>query len=285
MADRVVRAVTDGPRRRIGLGTGLGLFTALIVLVASGFFAAAPSAQTVHARATATSKASGQQAAKASGQQAAGAASSSADKSTGQASAQPTTPQLSPAQINSDVSALLSKMTVAEKFGQLEMAAPDGPNGAPGDLISEAQNGQIGSVLDLVGVKNINQVQQAALQSRLHIPLIFGLDVIHGYKTMFPVPLGEAASWNPPLVENDESVSAAEATADGIKWTFNPMVDITRDARWGRVVEGAGEDPFLGSAIAAAKVKGYQGNNFAASRQDGGDDQALRRLRCPGRRP
>ena len=256
MADRVVRAVTDGPRRRIGLGTGLGLFTALIVLVASGFFAAAPSAQTVHARATTTSKASGQQAA---------GASSSADKSTGQASDQPTTPQPSPAQINSDVSALLSKMTVAEKFGQLEMAAPDGANGAPGDLISEAQNGQIGSVLDLVGVKNINQVQQAALQSRLHIPLIFGLDVIHGYKTMFPVPLGEAASWNPPLVENDESVSAAEATADGIKWTFNPMVDITRDARWGRVVEGAGEDPFLGSAIAAAKVKGYQGNNFAAS--------------------
>jgi beta-glucosidase len=266
MADRVVRAVTDGARRRIGVGTGLGLFGALIVLVASGFFAAAPSAQTVHARATATSTKSGQQAAAstASGQSAAGAASSSAGKSTGQASGQQTTPQLSPAQINSDVSSLLSKMTVVEKFGQLEMAAPDGANGAPGDLISEAQNGQIGSVLDLVGVKNINQVQQAALQSRLHIPLIFGLDVIHGYKTMFPVPLGEAASWNPPLVENDESVSAAEATADGIKWTFNPMVDITRDARWGRVVEGAGEDPFLGSAIAAAKVKGYQGSNFAA---------------------
>src|ERR1700729_2708868 len=184
MADRVVRAVTGGKRRRIGVGTGLGLFTALIVLVASGFFAAAPSAQIVHARATATSTASVQHAATstASGQPAAGAASSSAGKSTAQASAQPTTPQLSPAQIDSDVSTLLSKMTVAEKFGQLEMAAPDGANGAPGDLISEAQNGQIGSVLDLVGVKNINQVQRAALQSRLHIPLIFGLDVIHGYK-------------------------------------------------------------------------------------------------------
>jgi beta-glucosidase len=266
MADRVVRAVTDGKRRRIGVGTGLGLFTALIVLVASGFFAAAPSAQIVHARATATSTASGQPAATstASGEPAAGAASNSAGKSTAQASAQPTTPQLSPAQIDSDVSSLLSKMTLAEKLGQLEQAAPDGANGTPGDLINEAQNGQIGSVLDLVGVKNINQVQQAALDSRLHIPLIFGLDVIHGYKTMFPVPLGEAASWNPPLVENDESVSASEATADGIKWTFNPMVDVTRDARWGRVVEGAGEDPFLGSAIAAAKVKGYQGNNFAA---------------------
>ncbi len=119
-------------------------------------------------------------------------------------------------------------------------------------------------MLDLVGVDNINQVQQAALSSRLHIPLIFGLDVIHGYRTMFPVPLGEASSWDPASVANDESVSADEASADGIKWTFNPMVDISRDPRWGRVVEGAGEDPFLGSAIAAAKVHGYQGSNFAA---------------------
>src|ERR1035437_3140447 len=172
--------------------------------------------------------------------------------------------QLSPQQINADVTRLISKMTVAEKFGQLEMAGPDGANGAPGDLISEAQNGQIGSVLDLVGVAYINQVQQAALNSRLHIPLIFGLDVIHGYKTIFPVPLAEASSWDPALVQNDESVSASEATADGIKWTFNPMVDIARDPRWGRVVEGAGEDPFLGSAIAAAKVRGYQGSDFSA---------------------
>ena len=97
------------------------------------------------------------------------------------------------------------------------------------------------------------------------IPLIFSLDVIHGYKTMFPAPLGEASSWDPGLVGNDESVSASEATADGLKWTFNPMVDIARDARWGRVVEGAGEDPYLGSAVAAAKVRGYQGGNFAAA--------------------
>jgi len=101
--------------------------------------------------------------------------------------------------------------------------------------------------------------------SPLRIPLIFGLDVIHGYRTMFPVPLGEAATWDPSQVEQDESVSADEAAADGIKWTFNPMVDISRDPRWGRVVEGAGEDPFLGSAIAAAKVKGYQGDDFAAT--------------------
>lgn len=166
--------------------------------------------------------------------------------------------------INAKVTALLAKMTVAEKFGQLTMAGPDGANGAPGDLISQAQSGQIGSVLDLTGVSNIDAVQQAALNSRLHIPLIFGLDVIHGYRTIFPVPLAESSSWDPSLVENDEAVSADEATADGIKWTFNPMVDITRDPRWGRVVEGAGEDPYLGSAIAAAKVEGYQGSNYAA---------------------
>jgi beta-glucosidase len=145
------------------------------------------------------------------------------------------------------------------------MAGPDGTNGTPGPkLLAAAKAGTIGSVLDLVGVKNINDAQQAALHSRLHIPLIFSLDVIHGYKTMFPVPLGEAATWDPATVRTDEAVSAREATADGIKWTFNPMVDISRDPRWGRVVEGAGEDPFLGSAIAAAKVRGYQGNDFSA---------------------
>ncbi len=273
MADRVVRAVSDRPRRRIGFGAGLALLTALVVTIASGVFATAPSAHTVRAKAAATTQTTGQQTAKQAssaprpaGQSGAqqSAQKSAAQSSSNQQSNQEATPHLSPAQINSDVSALLSKMTLDEKFGQLEQAAPDGPNGTPGDLISEAENGRIGSVLDLVGVTNINQVQRAALQSRLHIPLIFGLDVIHGYKTMFPVPLGEAASWDPSLVKNDESVSASEATADGIKWTFNPMVDISRDARWGRVVEGAGEDPFLGSAIAAAKVEGYQGDNFAA---------------------
>jgi beta-glucosidase len=167
--------------------------------------------------------------------------------------------------ISAKVGALLRRMTVAEKFGQLEMSGPTGTNGAPGQvLLNEARQGQVGSVLDLVGVANINQVQQAALQSRLHIPLIFGLDVIHGYKTMFPVPIGEASSWDPTTVMNDEAVSADEAAADAIKWTFNPMVDISRDPRWGRVVEGAGEDPFLGSAIAAAKVRGYQGTDFSA---------------------
>src|SRR5690349_11787340 len=167
--------------------------------------------------------------------------------------------------ISGQVDSLIGKMTLAEKIGQLEMSGPTGPNGTPGQtLLDEVRSGQVGSVLDLVGVDNINQVQRAALQSRLHIPVIFSLDVIHGYKTIFPVPLGEASSWDPAAVGNDASVSASEATADGIKWTFNPMVDISRDPRWGRVVEGAGEDPFLGSAMAAAKVRGYQGSDFSA---------------------
>ena len=154
--------------------------------------------------------------------------------------------------ISGQVDSLIARMTLAEKIGQLEMSGPTGPNGTPGQtLLDEVRSGQVGSVLDLVGVGNINQVQQAALQSRLKIPVIFSLDVIHGYKTIFPVPIGEASSWDTGAVQRDESVSASEATADGIKWTFNPMVDISRDPRWGRVVEGAGEDPFLGSAMAA----------------------------------
>jgi beta-glucosidase len=179
---------------------------------------------------------------------------------------QPAAAALSSSQtIDQKVNALLAKMTLAEKFGQLEMAGPDGANGTPGPLLLKAaRTGTIGSVLDLVGVTNINQVQHAAMQSRLHIPLIFSLDVIHGYQTIFPVPLMEASSWNPAAITKDESVSASEATADGIKWTFNPMVDIARDPRWGRIVEGAGEDPYLGSVVAAAKILGYQGSDFAA---------------------
>jgi beta-glucosidase len=164
--------------------------------------------------------------------------------------------------INQKVSALIARMTVKEKFGQLEMSGGTPDNDAT--LVNEARAGEVGSVLDVVGVSEIDKIQRAALQSRLHIPLIFGLDVIHGYRTMFPVPLGEASTWDMPVIKNDEVVSADEATADGIKWTFNPMVDISRDPRWGRVVEGAGEDPFLGSAVAAAKVHGYQGPDFSA---------------------
>src|SRR5450432_4928248 len=225
MADRVAHVVWAKPRRRFGFGAGLAaVFIVAMAPLASGPTTPSSAARTIRASALTANQQS----------------------------------------IGAKVNALLGRMTVAEKFGQLEMAGPDGPNGTPGDLLTEAKDGQIGSVLDLVGVDQINQVQQQALGSRLGIPLIFGLDVIHGYKTMFPVPLAEASSWDPALVENDESVSASEATADGIKWTFNPMVDISRDPRWGRVVEGAGEDPYLGAAIAAAKVRGYQGSDFSA---------------------
>jgi beta-glucosidase len=226
MADLIARAGAVKPRRKIGFGVGLGVCIVVAALLAAGFSTASRAARPSAASAM-TAK-----------QQA----------------------------ISGKVNSLLRRMTVAEKFGQLEMSGPTGANGTPGDvLLKEARQGQVGSVLDLVGVANINQLQQAALQSRLHIPIIASLDVIHGYKTMFPVPIGEASSWDPAAVQKDESVSAAEATADGIKWTFNPMVDISRDPRWGRVVEGAGEDPYLGSAIAAAKVRGYQGADFSVA--------------------
>ncbi|HEX3614946.1 MAG TPA: beta-glucosidase BglX [Solirubrobacteraceae bacterium] len=229
MAERIARAVREEPRRSFGFLIGFAALVSVGVALLLG--------------ASLTSGA----AAKGRGGHRRGAASASMGR----------------AQINAKVNRLLGEMTVAEKFGQLEQAGPSTATGS--DLIPLAEKGQIGSVLDLTGVANINAVQQAAVDnSRLHIPLIFGLDVIHGYRTMFPVPLAEASSWDPALVANDESVSADEASADGIKWTFNPMVDITRDARWGRVVEGAGEDPYLGSAIAAAKVSGYQGSDFSA---------------------
>ena len=232
MSERIAAAVWEKPRRRFGLGAVLAAVGLAVVLLVSGM-----SGSSNAASASRHAQRAPQHAATAAPQQQA---------------------------INAKVDALLARMNVQQKFGQLEMAgpAPNDPTNAV--LKQEAAAGQIGSVLDLTGVDNINAVQKAALGSPLGIPLIFSLDVIHGYRTMFPVPLGEAASWDPKQVSKDESVSADEAAADGIKWTFNPMVDISRDPRWGRVVEGAGEDPFLGSAIAAAKVRGYQGNNFAA---------------------
>ena len=225
MADRVARAVRAPGRRGPWAGGGMIAAVLIAVMALSGAWAAAPSARTVRHQA-----------------------------------------RLSKAEIDAKVNALIAKMTVAEKFGQLTMSGPQGPNGTAGDvLVKEAREGQVGSILDMVGVQNINSLQKVALQSRLHIPLIFSLDVIHGYKTQFPIGLGEASTWDPALIARDEAVSASEATADGIKWTFNPMVDISRDPRWGRVEQNGGEDPFLGSAIAVAKVKGYQGNDFGAA--------------------
>src|SRR6202008_3309386 len=121
--------------------------------------------------------------------------------------------------------------------------------------------GQISSLFNVNDPHEINKYQKIAMEkSRLQIPILFGLDVIHGFKTEFPIPLGLASTWDPAIVEKASRIAAMEASAGGIRWTFSPMVDIARDARWGRMAEGAGEDPFLGSAMAAAYVRGYQGS-------------------------
>src|SRR5216684_4859847 len=126
------------------------------------------------------------------------------------------------------------------------------------------RQGKVGSLLGVLGAEQANEVQRVAVeQSRLKIPLILGYDVIHGYRTVFPVPLASAGSFDPQLIEQAERVAAKEASASGLKWVFAPMVDIARDPRWGRIVEGAGEDPYLGSVIAAAKVRGFQGKSMA----------------------
>ncbi|HEY1987240.1 MAG TPA: beta-glucosidase BglX [Terracidiphilus sp.] len=157
--------------------------------------------------------------------------------------------------------ALLKQMTVDEKVGQLNQSAgviiPGLGAEKPDELITQ---GRVGSILWLIDVKEINRLQHLAVdKSRLHIPILFGFDVIHGYRTVFPVPLAMASSWDPSVEEEAQKYAAADARAAGIQWTFTPMVDIARDARWGRIVEGAGEDPYLGAAMARAQVRGFQG--------------------------
>ena len=170
--------------------------------------------------------------------------------------------------IDAKVEALLKQMTLDEKVGQLvqySAGQPTGPGTGRTDYEEMIAKGQIGALLNVSGAKKTNDYQHLAVEkSRLHIPIVFGLDVIHGYRTEFPIPLGLASSWNPDLIEKTAAVAAREASASGIRWTFSPMVDIARDARWGRITEGAGEDPFLGSAIAAAYVRGYQGPHLDA---------------------
>jgi beta-glucosidase len=159
-------------------------------------------------------------------------------------------------------------MTLEEKVGQLvqySAGQPTGPGTGRTDYKDMIGKGQIGALFNITKARDSNAFQRIAVeQSRLHIPLLFGLDVIHGFRTEFPIPLGLASTWNPALVEKAARVAAREASATGIRWTFSPMVDITRDARWGRMAEGAGEDPFLGSAVAAAYVRGYQGARLDA---------------------
>ncbi|MEC5142965.1 beta-glucosidase BglX [Chitinophaga sp. 212800010-3] len=165
------------------------------------------------------------------------------------------------------VNALLAKMTLDEKIGQLNQYNGDWEATGPvtkdvGDKIAEIKAGQVGAVLNIMGTTHVKAFQDAAMQSRLKIPLLFGQDVIHGYSITFPVPLAQAASWDPEIIEKAERIAATESAASGINWTFSPMVDISRDPRWGRVMEGAGEDPFLGAKIAVARVKGFQGKGL-----------------------
>ncbi|MFA5141077.1 MAG: glycoside hydrolase family 3 N-terminal domain-containing protein [Elusimicrobiota bacterium] len=159
------------------------------------------------------------------------------------------------------VEALLKKMTLEEKFGQLQQL---GDGGKPGEFEDLARKGLLGSMLNVMETKRKNAIQRAALESRMKIPVLFGADVIHGYRTMFPVPIAEASSWDPAAVELSASIAAREAAATGIRWTFAPMVDIARDPRWGRIMEGSGEDPYLGAAMARARVRGFQGKDMAA---------------------
>ena len=165
------------------------------------------------------------------------------------------------------VSELLEKMTLEEKIGQLNLpSAGEFTTGQAtnSDIGEKIEKGLVGGLFNIKSVAKIKDVQRVAVEkSRLKIPLLFGMDVIHGYETTFPIPLGSSCSWDMELIEKLAQTAAKEASADGICWTFSPMVDLARDPRWGRVAEGAGEDPYLGSQIAKAMVKGYQGNNLA----------------------
>lgn len=166
--------------------------------------------------------------------------------------------------VEEKVEKLLSQMTLEEKIGQMTQYHEYEKLGA--QTVPDVTAGKTGSLLNTFGAKNINEAQRIAVEkSRLHIPLLFGLDVIHGYKTIFPIPLAEDCAWDPDLLEKCAATSAHEAYAAGIRWTFAPMVDVSRDPRWGRIAEGSGEDPTLGSRMAVARVKGFQGKNLSDS--------------------
>lgn len=162
---------------------------------------------------------------------------------------------------------LLKRMTLEEKIGQLNLPVTGEittGQAKSSDIVTKIKRGEVGGLFNLKGVDKIRDVQRLAVEnSRLGIPLLFGMDVIHGYETIFPIPLGLSCTWDIPAIEESARIAAVEASADGISWTFSPMVDISRDPRWGRVSEGSGEDPFLGALIARAMVRGYQGKDMS----------------------
>ncbi|MGI4727174.1 MAG: glycoside hydrolase family 3 N-terminal domain-containing protein, partial [Janthinobacterium lividum] len=174
-----------------------------------------------------------------------------------------------PQEKNAFVTALMKKMTLEEKIGQLNLpSSGDFTTGTATNtgIAQRIEKGEVGGLFNIKSVEKIRAVQKLAVEkSRLKIPMIFGMDVIHGYETVFPIPLGLSCSWDLPAIEKSAQIAASEASADGICWTFSPMVDISRDPRWGRMSEGSGEDPYLGSQIARAMVRGYQGKDYTQS--------------------
>ncbi|MDD3527573.1 MAG: glycoside hydrolase family 3 N-terminal domain-containing protein, partial [Bacteroidales bacterium] len=170
--------------------------------------------------------------------------------------------------IESKIDALLQQMTLEEKIGQMTLYTSDwdvtGPTMRSG-YRKDIEAGKVGAIFNAYSVDYVRELQSIAVENtRLKIPLMFGYDVIHGHRTIFPMPLAQAATWNMEAIEHSERIAATEATAEGLNWTFTPMVDVARDPRWGRIMEGAGEDTYLTSRIAVARVKGFQGDNLAA---------------------
>ena len=169
--------------------------------------------------------------------------------------------------MNEFIQTLIQKMTLDEKIGQLNLVTPGGAvtgSVVSSDVDNKIRNGQVGGLFGIAGQASIRRAQEIAVKNtRLHIPLIFGLDVIHGHKTIFPIPLGLSCSWDTVMIEQTARIAATEASADGLNWVYSPMVDIARDPRWGRIAEGSGEDCYLGSKIARAMVRGYQGTDLS----------------------
>src|SRR2546423_3940066 len=168
-----------------------------------------------------------------------------------------------------NLDSLLARMTLEEKLGQLNLLSAGGR--ASPEQMQLVRAGKLGGLFNVMGAENTTPVQRVAVtEPRLKIPLLFGLDVIHGYRTIFPIPLGEASSFDPEVAEATARAAGQEAAAFGINWTYAPMVDIARDPRWGRIAEGSGEDPYLGSQMAAARVRGFQPNIFATAKHFAG---------------